>query len=323
MRLTSARALKQELVEKVSKEIVEERTYSVRRLAKPVSRSVRQPALAIGVAPTTRRRDFALAVRVFAGSDEAAAPVLRRLKRLDDHGELDLAVGVRYRPRLTLHPGGSCGHYRITAGTLGGFVEDDEYYYILSNNHVLADSDGGFTGDPILQPGPADIKNDNYSMIGLLHRWIPLTSAGKVDAAIARIEADDFYPSWYKGVGSIQSQPVEDRYAVRKVVKKGRTTGITHGRVAAFELDGISIDYGTRRKPKVVTFDDQLEFVGDPDPKVPFSQPGDSGSFIIDSDTMQPYALLYGGGPDYTGIDRTLGQFMPEVLDSLGVWLVQ
>ena len=72
-----------------------------------------------------------------------------------------------------------------------------------------------------------------------------------------------------------------------------------------------------------MTFDDQLEFVGHPDPKVPFSQPGDSGSFILDAKTLKPYALLYGGGPDDNGIDRTLGQFMPEVLESLGVWLVQ
>ena len=52
--------------------------------------------------------------------------------------ELDLATGLVYRPRVTVRAGGSCGHFRITAGTLGAFVEDDDNYYILSNNHVLA-----------------------------------------------------------------------------------------------------------------------------------------------------------------------------------------
>ena len=38
---------------------------------------------------------------------------------------------------------------------------------------------------------------------------------------------------------------------------------------------------------------------------------------------LRPYALLYGGGPDDQGIDRTLAQFLPEVLDELGVRIVQ
>ena len=49
-------------------------------------------------------------------------------------------------------------------------------------------------------------------------------------------------------------------------------------------------------------------------PNRAFSAGGDSGSFIIDRDTLAPYALLYGGGPDSLGIDRTLAQFMPDVL---------
>ena len=54
-----------------------------------------------------------------------------------------------------------------------------------------------------------------------------------------------------------------------------------------------------------------------------FSAGDDSGSFIIDRDTLAPYALLYGGGPDSLGIDRTQAQFMPDVLNVMGVRLVQ
>lgn len=58
-------------------------------------------------------------------------------------------------------------------------------------------------------------------------------------------------------------------------------------------------------------------------PETPFSLPGDSGSFIIDAQTLEPYALLFAGGPDNNGIDRTIGTFMPDVFNTLGVQLVQ
>lgn len=134
------------------------RSYSVLRAA--AARSVRTtevtPVAAVGVAPW-KRRDYKLAVRVFFGQDRNAAAFVRGLARYG--AEVDLVRGVRYKPRITIQPGGSCGHYKITAGTLGGFVEDDEHHYILSNNHVLANSNFCFGDDPILQPGPADITS--------------------------------------------------------------------------------------------------------------------------------------------------------------------
>lgn len=55
-------------------------------------------------------------------------------------------------------PGGvSIGHKNITAGTLGCLVEDTSgETFILSNNHVLANSNNGQVGDSIYQPGPHD-----------------------------------------------------------------------------------------------------------------------------------------------------------------------
>jgi hypothetical protein len=38
---------------------------------------------------------------------------------------------------------------------------------------------------------------------------------------------------------------------------------------------------------------------------------------------MQVYALLYGGGPDANGIDRTLAHFIPGVFKAMKVRLVQ
>lgn len=52
--------------------------------------------------------------------------------------------------------GVSIGHPNITAGTLGCLVVKDFDHYILSNNHVLADSNNANNGDAIRQPGTAD-----------------------------------------------------------------------------------------------------------------------------------------------------------------------
>ncbi len=355
MKLNSVRALKSELAEKISSQFAESRilelpkpttrkaapfrpmvaqtlspgrgTPKVRlsRDPKPAGRALfasTRPVAAFGVAPVSgRSNDFRLAARVFRGHEAQARALLEALKV--PKKELDLATGVTYRPRLTLRPGGSCGHYQITAGTLGGFVRDDEGTYILSNNHVLANSDDAWVGDPILQPGPADIRS-RYSIIGHLERWLPLRSrrTDGFDAALAKVvdEVTRVTTRTYQGIGRVIPNPIANRYAVTKVAKRGRTTQVTQGRVSAYELDGVTVNYGTDAQPLLVTFNDQIEFVGEP-PERPFSQPGDSGSFIIDTDTMKPYALLYGGGPDSEGIDRTLGQLMTDVLGALGVAL--
>ncbi len=61
----------------------------------------------------------------------------------------------RWRPAPA---GVSLGHYRITAGTFGCLVRDraSGAPLMLSNNHVLANSNDATVGDAILQPGPAD-----------------------------------------------------------------------------------------------------------------------------------------------------------------------
>ncbi len=286
-------------------------------------------AMAIGVAPhRSRKREFRIAIRVYGRGSALSGSVLESLPRLHDD-ELDLAYGVRYSPRAggTLSAGGSCGHFRITAGTLGGFVEDKDEYYVLSNNHVLADSDAGTAGDPIYAPGPVDVrKGTKPRTVARLTRFARLSgkNKGKVDAAIGVLDdsLEDFHPWWYQGIGEMDPRAIRDRYAVENVVKRGRTTKVTKGVVSAFELDGVVIDYGTPGAPLLVTFDDQLEFVH-VDSKRPFSQPGDSGSLILDRDSLRPFALLYGGGPDERGIDRTLAHFIPDVLAELGVDFVR
>jgi hypothetical protein len=283
--------------------------------------------LAMGVAPMTAKasrargaREFKLAVRVMHARAKDLSVLLAPMAKLSPT-EVEVVDGLEYTKRDALEAGTSCGHYRTTAGTLGMFVEDDERSYVLSNNHVLADSDRGSKGDAIWAPAPDDVKRGKYMVIARLARWPKLrrTRRDNLDVALAELteQVDEFYAWWYEGIGEMDPRPIDDLYAVQRVVKLGRTSGVTRGRVSAFELDGITIDYAL--PAGVITFDDQLELIHETPAKKDFSAGGDSGSLILDAETLRPYALLYGGGPDGNGIDRTLAHFLQPVLEKLKV----
>jgi hypothetical protein len=76
------------------------------------------------------------------------------------------ALTSRRRP---CPPGYSVGHPQVTAGTLGAWVLRGQgpEHYVLSNNHVLANSNGAALGDFIRQPGTADGGTDNDRMARL------------------------------------------------------------------------------------------------------------------------------------------------------------
>lgn len=77
----------------------------------------------------------------------------------------------RYRPA----PGGvSIAHIDVSAGTLGCLVQKNGTIYILSNNHVLANSNEASEGDPILQPGPHDSGNHPEDSIARLSEFVPI-----------------------------------------------------------------------------------------------------------------------------------------------------
>jgi len=89
--------------------------------------------------------------------DEVVAAEVEGLPTdVQEYGPLKaLALTQRVRPA----PGGySCGHFSITAGTLGAWVKRgaSSQWFVLSNNHVLANSNEATLADRILQPGPYD-----------------------------------------------------------------------------------------------------------------------------------------------------------------------
>ncbi len=201
------------------------------------------------------------------------------------------------------------------AGTIGAFVKDSKNQYMLSCNHVLANSDRGFIDDPIVHPSRNDA--DDVFIVGRLHDWIPLGQA-KVDAAIARVlkPAVGVDALMYPGIGRIEPDVTQNRASIKNVIKLGRTTGVTTGKVSAIHLDQAVMNYGGGR---FVIFHDQIEIVSDD--SEPFSKKGDSGAVIIDRDTNQACGLLFGGDRGDEGVDRTWAHFLPEVLTALGVEL--
>ncbi|MAS35197.1 MAG: hypothetical protein CL610_14390 [Anaerolineaceae bacterium] len=87
----------------------------------------------------------------------------------------------RFRP--TIPSGVSIGHYKITAGTLGTIVTDRTTgeKLILSNNHVLANSNDAQIGDAILQPGPTDGGQNPADKVATLERFVRLRFVGEPD----------------------------------------------------------------------------------------------------------------------------------------------
>lgn len=284
------------------------------------------PWLALGLV----RRDaasYSLAVRV-----PEAAPVREVLARITEEAREEVEVRevgrivpvngsdkLRQR-RRPLVPGCSIAHPDVTAGTLGGFVTVQDAPHVLSNNHVLANSDRGAVGDAALQPGPADEGRNPQDRIGALAAKVELTTGepNVVDAAIARIEEGvPFDATAYPG-GRL-CEPISGPPADDEVEKVGRTTGHTTGRITAFEVDGLRISYPEGE----LVFDDQIEISGEAGP---FSDGGDSGSVIWTRRGRQPVGLLFAGstrgGPDGTGL--TYANVLTTALQQLGAtWLQQ
>jgi hypothetical protein len=232
---------------------------------------------------------------------------------------------ARHRPA----PGGvSIGHRDITAGTLGCLVRRAGQVFILSNNHVLANSNDGQRGDAILQPGPYDGGRFPDDQIATLEDFVPVTfleapsdcpfargviallNAGcqvirsqtryrivdieatenLVDAAIARPLDPALVTPEIMEVGLISGQDIG---ALGMAVKKsGRTTGLTTGEIVQVDVTA-DVDYGAGRTAR---FTDQL-MAG------PMSQGGDSGSAVLDQNNRLT-GLLFAGSDASTIFNR-------------------
>jgi hypothetical protein len=333
MQLDSARELKQLLQETILAPLTGGDDGPVKSLALaagPMSEAATNvPSIALGIAKRTST-DFRLAVRTQRRELQDGKEVEQIRKKAKN--EIDVRyigrvakravpwVQVRHRP---LKIGTSVGHVKITAGTLGCFVTQREGggTFILSNNHVLANENRGKVGDAILQPGPYDDGKDPADVIARLAQMVRLKKSGKnfVDCAIAEIaNGTEFDARSIRGVGKLAGLGSEFLDEGTEVAKLGRTTGLTKGRVTAFELDNVVVrfDIGNLR------FDNQVEIEGAGDEML--SAGGDSGSLIVTAADRLAVALLFAGSDAGGSNDQGLTFANPirPVLDGLKVDLL-
>lgn len=228
-------------------------------------------------------------------------------------------------------PGGvSIGHYAITAGTLGCLVKDvaTGEVLILSNNHVLANSNNAQLGDAILQPGPYDGGRNPEDRIGTLLRYLPIDFGGGEDPdpacpivrsviGVLNFLAAICSSSWrIKGQKIRAAENTADCAVARPdspdlvspqiidigevkgyrtgliigdaVRKSGRTTGTNEDAVQLTDAT-VAVEYGAGL---VATFVNQ--YVAGP-----MSQGGDSGSLIVDLEN-RAVGLLFAGSDQVT-----------------------
>jgi hypothetical protein len=306
MRLDSVRELKRSLPAQLSK------TFAVRGAAgetaslavsSAASLDRRTPSYFLGVSARGKKH-YRLAVRLQDRALEKSELVARISARAK--GEVDVRYVGRIRARAKpwyrsrqrpLLIGSSTGFLAtgfIMAGTLGCFVRSgsSSALYILSNNHVLADENRYPKGGHIVQPGALDGGSPPADRVAKLTRFVRLESgqANFVDGAIAKLNSGiqaDVHK--LKGIGTLAGQRSGDLQVGDVVHKVGRTTGVRHGRVTAFDLDGVAVEYDIG----VISFDNQVEIEGGGTRS--FSDAGDSGSLIVD-DQMLAAALLFAGG---------------------------
>lgn len=258
--------------------------------------------------------------------------VVRKIKALKTRTD-------RWRPA----PGGvSIGHEKITAGTLGCLVTKGGRIYILSNNHVLADSNQGAIGSAILQPGKADGGEFPKDRIATLAefveiKWLggegcPISKAAAglgnifakaarsksqlqairqeevfnlVDAAIARPNDDKDVLNEILDIGVLSGGVNITPSLGMRIQKSGRTTAVTEDEILQLDVS-TQVQYGDG---KIALFEDQL-MTG------PMSAPGDSGSAILDMD-KNLVGLLFAGSDDVTILCRA-----EHVLNLLDVHLL-
>jgi len=314
MRLDSVRGLKQQLLGTLERIFGRATNLSVG--ARPVdSLPELHRSVALGVAP--HQGEYRLAVRVQRPS-LIESPLLRQLTsqakgEVDVRlvGRIDKRAKTRRRRQAVTKPaavpwyqndtrplliGASVGHVEVTAGTIGAFVTRGGLTYLLSNNHVLANEDRASAADWILQRAAYDGGRQPAQRVARLRYWVKLKPGGInfVDCAIAEVEkrvpCDTTrlrgLANGDRALAGVGSTPIDEGESVFKI---GRTTGATEGRVTAFDLDNVVVNYDSGN----LRFDNQIEIEGAGARS--FSDGGDSGSLILNS-RMEAVALLFAGG---------------------------
>ena len=188
--------------------------------------------------------------------------------------------------------GGDC----YTA-TLGSAVVCNGALAILSNNHVLAETETGIApaGVPVVQPGLRDsaCKPTGTMVADFAGDLVPFATSN-VDAAIAFAREGAVDPQGdILDIGVPCATPRAPEIGL-PVAKSGRTTGLTFGTVTRLNVT-VSFflpDGGTVIKTNQIQ-------IGSGSPE--FVKQGDSGSLVVTADAShQPVGLLWAASTNVT-----------------------
>lgn len=226
-------------------------------------------------------------------------------------GALEVGPQTLDRHLRPVKGGFSIGHRNTTAGTVATCVYDlnkdnkdgslPSRYYLLSNNHVLANNNNASIGDPILQPGPYDGGVNPRDCVAFLSRFIPITfeppilrerHQNFVDAAIAEGQFHNLDREIY-WIGYVKGWEAKNKIKVgMRVQKTGRSTNYTTARILAINAT-VDVNYSAGR---VARFKDQIITTS-------FSAGGDSGSLVTTMDNAA-VGLLFAGSSSSTIINQ-------------------
>jgi len=254
----------------------------------------------------------------------------------------------RYRPA----PGGvSIGHRDITAGTLGCLVKKNGEVFILSNNHVIANSNDAQRGDAILQPGPIDGGVFPADLIAHLEDFVEITfinggddgdgdsgcgiantaasllnSAAALMGSNARLKAVSTRGVTPRATDNLVdaaiAKPVNLQDLADEILEIGGIQGSTTGDLGlAIKKSGRTTEFTTG---EILQIDATVDVQYGPGQVARFtdqlvagamSQGGDSGSAVLSKDN-QLIGLLFAGSENSTIINR-----VENVFSTLGVSL--
>lgn len=240
--------------------------------------------------------------------------------------------------------GGSIGHYQITAGTLGCLVKKNNSVFILSNNHVLANSNEALIGDAILQPGPYDGGHEGNDIIANLSYFekikfigenIPgvgdgtcpvaksvcsvLNGIASIFSRKTRLQVSQIEEPLNK-IDAALAKPLEDGMVSPDIIDIGAISGQDSamlgmplkksGRTTGLTTGTVDqIDVTARVNygtTKVATFENQIMAGA-------MSQGGDSGSAVLSEDN-KIIGLLFAGSNTVTIMNR-----IEDVVDRLQI----
>jgi hypothetical protein len=230
---------------------------------------------------------------------------------------------AQQQPPIRLGTSGLNSNDACGAGTLGSLVIKTTpvfFPFILSNNHVIARTNNGRIGDPIVHRAPLDTvpacsKTGNFRVATLSDfRTIKCDGSDNlVDAAIASIIPGKVnVRGFILDIGPPSNITAPPTLALA-VQKSGRTTGLTRGRISMIDATVMVTYPGCG----IAKFIHQIEWVS-PDLDAPTCRPGDSGSLLVTDRRARPnpVGLVFAGN---AATNICLANPIRTVLQSFGI----